>query len=301
MSMKSFETDQYQFFETALFQSLGYPVKVENFHFESGGCINNALKLQTNQGTFFFKYNIDKPLDMFETEAKGLALLKKHSSFTVPNVIGYGKWMDKSYLVLEFISSRSPHKNYWKEMGEKLAHLHSRTHDTLFGLSFDNFIGSLPQTNVPHTNWEIFFITQRLRPMFGRAYYNGLLDESYLRLIDQLSEKVQRSNHILFPEEKPSLLHGDLWNGNVMPDERGLPCVYDPAVYFGNREMELAFTKLFGGFDTEFYEAYQSNYPLQAGYREREALCNLYPLMVHVNLFGTGYLRGVKETLKRFV
>ncbi|MCS6832155.1 MAG: fructosamine kinase family protein [Flammeovirgaceae bacterium] len=298
--MNSFETNQYQFFESALFHSLGYSVKIENFYFESGGCINNALRLQTSRGTFFFKYNIDKPLEMFETEAKGLALLKESSCFTVPEVIGYGRWMDKSYLVLEFIVSRSPHKNYWKEMGEKLAQLHRQTHP-FFGLSFDNFIGALPQRNEPHANWESFFISQRLRPLFERAYYHGLIDESYLRLIDRLSEKVQKGNHVFFPEEKPSLLHGDLWSGNVMPDQQGLPCIYDPAVYFGNREMELAFTRLFGGFDASFYDAYQNNYPLQKGYREREAFCNLYPLMVHVNLFGTGYLRGVKETLLRFV
>ncbi|GAB4344051.1 MAG: fructosamine kinase family protein [Flammeovirgaceae bacterium] len=296
------ETDQNQFFESAFFQSTGYNVRIEEIHFESGGCINNALKIKTSKGVFFFKYNIDKPIEMFEKEARGLNLLKENFSLTVPTVVGYGKIMEKSYLILEYIQSRFPQKNYWQKLGESLAELHKKNISELFGLQYDNFIGSIPQQNQPMTdNWEEFFVEKRLRNAFGRAFYHGLIDESYMRLLDRLSEKIQKNKYAFFEPCAPSLLHGDLWSGNVMPDEKGNPCIYDPAIYFGNREIEIAFTRLFGGFEEDFYDAYCSCFPMNKGFREREALLNLYPLMIHVNLFGTGYLRGVKETLTKFV
>jgi fructosamine-3-kinase len=296
------EIDQNQFFESALFQCLGNNVKVEEIQFESGGCINNALKLITNKGIFFFKYNIEKPIEMFENEAKGLSLLKEHFPSTVPDVIGFGKVMDKSFLVLEYIQSRFPQKNYWKRLGESLAEMHQKNISQLHGLSFNNFIGSIPQQNLPMTdNWEEFFVEKRLRTSFGLAFYHGLIDESYMRLLDKLSDKIQKEKYSIFPPASPSLLHGDLWNGNVMPDEKGNPCIYDPAVYFGNREIEIAFTRLFGGFEDDFYEAYYSYFPMNKGFREREKFLNIYPLMIHVNLFGVGYLRGIKESLTKFV
>ncbi len=163
--------------------------------------------------------------------------------------------------------------------------------------SFNNFIGSLQQNNEFHENWIEFFVEKRLRPQFGLAYYNKLIDVSYLRHLDKLPQALER----IFPKEKPSLLHGDLWSGNAMRDKSGNPCLVDPAVYYGHREMELAFTKLFGGFDSSFYHAYEEAFPLEIGFKDRKDIYNLYPLMVHVNLFGTSYLSGIDKVLERIL
>jgi fructosamine-3-kinase len=292
-----FSTDYTPFFESVLFESLGKETQVDSYQVLSGGSINNALKISTKQGDFFLKWNESPQTEgMFAVEAKSLQLLADKQVFKIPNVINYGNNENKSYLLLEFVKSAHQKKIYWQNFGEQLAELHQHT-NIQFGLHFNNFIGALPQSNEFFDTWIDFFIDRRLRVQSGLAYYNGLINKDLLLKFEYLYKKLPA----LLPTEKPSLLHGDLWSGNVMVGERGEPCLIDPAVYYGNREIEIAFTRLFGGFEDEFYEAYQSTFPLQTGFEERIEIYNLYPLLVHVNLFGTAYLSSVERVLNKFV
>jgi fructosamine-3-kinase len=288
--------EQFSFFESVLFSVLGHPVEVIETQFLAGGDINTAAQVFSSEGIFFIKWNhADQIADMFEVEAKGLDLLRQTDTMTIPDVIGCGRHQDKSYLVLSYIDSGKIGDTYWETLGQSLAEIHSYTQPQ-FGLPFNNYIGSLPQNNQPTTNGLTFFFEQRLLPQAGMAFYNELLSkpvyESLLRLRDRLPD--------LLPAERPALLHGDLWSGNVMITEAGQPALIDPAVYYGFREADLAHTRLFGGFDSRFYDAYNEAFPLFAGFDERIPIYNLYPLLVHVNLFGSGYVSGVERILKPF-
>ncbi len=291
-----FSADYTSFFESVLFEAFGKDIEVSKYQFLGGGCINNAVKLETVVGKFFLKWNDSKQSEeMFEAEAYGLNLLADKGLITIPLVIKHGCNDGKAYLLLEFIQSAYRQKDYWKRLGEQLAELHRNTHGS-FGLHFNNFIGALPQSNEYMPSWTDFFIEKRLKVQAGLAYYNGLAGKDLLKKFEKLYEKLPS----MLPEEQPALLHGDLWSGNVMVNSQGLPCLIDPAVYYGNREIELAFTQLFGGFDDDFYQAYQATFPLLPDFDERVEIYNLYPLLVHVNLFGRSYLSGVERVLKRY-
>ncbi|GAB3987122.1 fructosamine kinase family protein [Spirosoma daeguense] len=293
--------EQFTFFESILFSVLGRHTDVMEARFLSGGDINTAAQVISDEGTFFIKWNqaedrqdVYHP-DMFDAESQGLELLRATKTVQIPRVIGHGRQGNKTYLVLEYIESGNPDTKYWEILGQSLAQLHSKTQPQ-FGLHFTNFIGSLTQNNTLTPDGHAFFFEQRLLPQAGLALYNGLLTkDSYdalFRLRDRLSD--------ILPAERPALLHGDLWSGNVLINGKGQPALIDPAVYYGFREAELAFTRLFGGFDEQFYEAYDEAFPLERGFRERIAIYNLYPLLVHVNLFGSGYVSGVERVLKQF-
>ena len=292
--------EQSSFFESILFLALGKNVEVIGTQFLSGGDISVAAQLFTSEGVFFVKWTHldestpDNP-DPFEVEARGLDLLRQTDAIHIPQVIGYGRHQDKSYLILEYIDTGAPDKQYWETLGQSLAVLHSHTQST-FGLSYANYIGSLPQTNTPTTNGFDFFFEQRLLPQAGRALYNELLSKQAYDALFRLRNRLTD----LIPNDRPALLHGDLWSGNVLITEAGQPALIDPAVYYGFREAELAFTKLFGGFEQRFYDAYHEAFPLEDGFEGRVALYNLYPLLVHVNLFGSGYVSGVERVLKQF-
>lgn len=290
------QTNNEQFFERALFESTGKDLQVQGVEFKSGGCINNAVRIKTREGSFFLKWNEGIEEDMFAAEANGLRILRASGSLNIPEVLGVGKVEDRHFLVLEYIDSRYPEKGYWKKLGQGLASQHRQT-SRQYGLEENNYIGSLPQKNAQTDNWIAFFQENRLEVQLGLAVYKGLVEDDFVRRFKALYPKLPD----LLSYEPPSLLHGDLWSGNVMVGGEGEPCLIDPAVYYGNREAELAFTELFGGFEQDFYSAYQEAYPLEAGYDDRKDIYNLYPLMVHVNIFGTSYLSGVERILKRFV
>ncbi len=287
---------QTQFFERILFKSTGQELRVSRIRFISGGCINNAIQLRTAEGDFFLKWNESKSADFFEVEAKGLALLKSSGAIRTPEVLGVGEVDGVSFLLLEYIEGGYPRAVFWERLGEQLADMHSNYGDA-FGLPYNNFIGQLPQNNEPQKDGVTFFIEKRLRVQAGLALYNGLVKEEFLKQMDQFYEKLPS----LLPKEKPSLLHGDLWSGNFLVGKNFTPVILDPAVYYGAREAELAFTKLFGGFDPIFYSAYEANHPLEQGYKERFDIYNLYPLLVHTNLFGTSYLSGVTNVLNKYL
>ena len=287
----------YIFFELILEHALGKPVKVKRTTFKSGGCINNALKLTTSEGDYFLKWQSDIPEDMFEKEAKGLKLLAKTGSIKIPKVISFGKFEGKHYLLMENIESSPPSKNYWEDFGIALATMHQDSTSEKYGLDDDNYIGKLPQPNDKQDNWIDFFINQRLEFQLRLAIKNRLVStelvDMYRKFYDLLPE--------LLPVDQPALLHGDMWSGNVMVGNDGKVCLIDPAVYYGHREIELAFTQMFGGFGYEFYSAYNSTYRLEPGFDKRVAIYNIYPHMVHVNLFGTSYLNGVESVLNRYL
>lgn len=292
--------EQFAFFESILFLAFGQEVQVIETQFLSGGNINTAAQVFSSEGVFFVKWNelhqhVDDRHDLFEAEARGLALLNQTDAFRMPAVVGHGEQQGRAYLILEYIDTGNPGPTYWDELGQSLALLHGHTQPK-FGLSFTNYIGSLPQTNTLTTNGHEFFFDQRLLPQAGLALYKGLLSKA---LYDKLLTLRNRL-HGLLPNERPALLHGDLWTGNVLITEEGIPALIDPAVYYGFREAELAFTKLFGGFDQRFYDAYDEAFPLDDGFEERVAIYNLYPLLVHLNLFGAGYLSGIERVLKGF-
>lgn len=230
---------------------------------------------------------------MFTAEAKGLDLLKQTQTVAVPKVIEVGACDDLAFLLMEYIEPDVASQSTQLEMGRQLALLHKQT-TGLFGLATDNYIGSLKQYNNPLPSWAVFFTQMRLQPQVEIALSKGLLSNKDAADFEKLYAKLGS----LFPVEKPSLLHGDLWSGNYLVGPNGKPFFIDPAVYYGYREMDIAMTKLFGGFSSDFYNAYNDNYPLQSGWQQRVDLCNLYPLLVHVNLFGGSYVEQVRQLLK---
>lgn len=295
MDFQGLHEEYVQFLETIFFITLGKEVSILDYQFLSGGCINQTIQVTTSEGSFFVKWNESMDEDFFECEAKGLILLKEAGEISIPEVIGYGRSGQKTYLILELLPFTYAKSSYWANFGASLARLHTHSQSE-FGLHYPNYIGSLPQTNTAYTNGVDFFIECRLKPQVGLAVYNQLMPQT-------LYTKFQRLYTCLpdiIPNEKPALLHGDLWHGNVMIGKDGYACLIDPAVYYGNREAEIAFTYLFGGFEAEFYEAYQHMFPLAPGFEKRRDIYNLYPLLVHLNLFGSGYLSGIETTLEHF-
>ena len=271
---------------------------ITGFSFSSGGSINKGGRI-TSDGAihYFLKWNdLKKFPGMFEREAKGLAMLSESKSLFVPKVLLAGDAGPYQFLLLEYIDEGPRRRNYWPDFGSGLAALH-RTSAKHFGLEYDNYIGSLPQSNSQSSSWIEFFIERRLKFQLKLAIDAHNVERSLAGKFEILFSKLPS----VLPEERPSLLHGDLWGGNVMVTAEGTPCLIDPAVYYGHREVDLAMTRLFGGFDFAFMDSYNEAYPLLQGYEDRFDLYNLYPLLVHVNLFGGGYVTQVLSILKKFV
>lgn len=269
------------------------PASIFSFTAASGGCINSGGRVDTSAGSFFLKWNRQEPLPgMFKAEAKGLEALRATRAIYVPEVIAAGASDTYQYLLLEYVPQERPRNDYWTVLGRQLANLH-RTHGQSFGLDHNNYIGRLPQLNENCSGWTDFFISQRVGPLLEQALQQGKAPRAWRASFDRLFTKLD----IIFPHEPPSLLHGDLWQGNVISNAIGAPCLIDPAVYYGHREMDLAMTRLFGGFDESFYDSYHEAYPLLPGFQERLDVYNLYPLLVHLLLFGSSYAAPIQSTL----
>lgn len=258
-----------------------------------GGDINRAARIELESGkSVFVKWNASAPDQMFATEAKGLQLLgSTDTELVIPSVI----LQSDSFLVLEWVSEDEAKNDTSFEFGRQLARLHRNSSDS-FGLDHDNFIGRLRQRNNRHSNWPDFFAIERIEPQVKMGIESGKLTRSVLKN----AEHMYRRLGSVFPNEQPALLHGDLWSGNYMFTQAGKTSIYDPAVYFGHREMDLAMTRLFGGFSANFYEGYQAEYPLEEGFELRKDLYNLYPILVHANLFGGSYCRQAENIINRY-
>jgi fructosamine-3-kinase len=279
-----------------LSERFSFKVEIKSTESLSGGCINHASKLITSAGDFFVKWNSASAYPgMFESEAKGLNILAQSKTLQIPEVICTGEEDNISFIILEFISKGKAGKNFFRDFGTKLALMHKNA-SSFSGLDYDNYIGSLPQKNIRESDGKKFFIEHRLKFQFDLAYRSGSLSSQWSEKFEQFCEAITE----LLPEEPPALLHGDLWNGNYLIGNNGA-CLIDPAVYFGYRETDIAMTKLFGGFDREFYSAYHETFPLQPGYEERFEIFNTYPLLVHVNLFGGGYVEQVKRIIEKYI
>ncbi len=277
-----------------LSSKVGKIQKVSSVH---GGCINQAVCLETNDHKFFLKWNTKDNLpNVFEKEVLGLNVLREKSSLIVPSIIDVGESDNYSFLALEWLQETQISKRYWEKMGKGFAELHQNT-ETLFGISYDNYIGSLSQKNTQFSDWKLFFIEQRLFNLATQSLQQNLLSSKH---IIQLENLISRLDNIFPANIQVSLLHGDLWSGNVMPITNAKVAIFDAAVYWGNREMDIAFSTLFGGFDQQFYNTYDEYLPLEKGFKERIPILNLYPLFVHLLLFGKAYLQDIEQVLRKF-
>ncbi|HEY6558760.1 MAG TPA: fructosamine kinase family protein [Polyangiaceae bacterium] len=265
----------------------------------SGGDINEAYALELADGRrVFLKTNAHADAAMFLAEARGLAWLEQARCLRVPSVVAVasGSREAPGFLVLELIESARRCSDFDERLGRGLADLH-RSGTASFGLDHDNFIGRLPQSNRVQSSWPEFYWQQRLLPQLERAAQAGHVSVALRKRFDRLE---QRLPEWVGPAEPPSRLHGDLWGGNLHVDERGLPCLIDPAVYGGHREIDLAMMRLFGGFGSRVFEAYREAFPLAPEHEQRVPLYQLYPLLVHVNLFGASYVGQVARALEPY-
>jgi len=257
-----------------------------------GGCINRGVVLKTQTGdSFFLKTNQTSPPDMFAREVAGLEVLRVADGPTVPETYSHGP----TFLLMSDLAPAVKRSDYWPTFGRKLAHLHLHVQPK-FGFAHDNYIGSTPQPNTWTQNGHIFFAEQRLLFQTRLARERGLITRREVEQVKHLITYLPE----LIPQQPASLLHGDLWSGNVIADRYGNPAIIDPAAHYGWAESELAMTALFGAFPAAFYRAYEEIRPLSSGYQARFPIYNLYHLLNHVNLFGGGYLSQVQAILRKY-
>ncbi len=261
----------------------------------SGGSIATSQLVETINGEKYFVKTYGSNSTILQNEANGLRELAKSEAIRIPKVIA----VTEEFLLLEFIGTGRRRGNFSELLGVQFAKMHRTTSDK-FGFYEDNYIGSNPQINKSQNeSWLEFFWENRLLFQFKLAEKNGYVDSQFRKLFRKLENRYL--SILDGAEEKPTLLHGDLWSGNFMVDEIGNPVLIDPAVYYGNREADLAITKLFGGFDAQFYSAYNEEYPLLENWEYRTDLYMLYHVLNHLNLFGSGYYRQVISIIKRYV
>ncbi len=262
----------------------------------SGGDINQASALTLDDGTtLFMKSNVPGALHNFMAEANGLEAIRKTGAIGVPEVLALGTDKGYAFLLMEFLTGGKRIRGFWEVFAGELAAMHRADVGERYGFPEDNWIGDRKQANTSCDSWISFFRDYRLKPQFEAA--SGYFRSSDRKKIERLTDRLDR---YLAEPEKPSLVHGDLWAGNMITGNDGKGWLIDPAVYYGHPEVDLAMTELFGGFSGEFYEAYRVAGALDAGYRDRRDLYNLYQLLNHLNIFGGGYLSSVLRTIDRY-
>jgi len=288
--------------EQNLAQTLGQRLTLDTWQAVSGGSIHQAYHvISQDKQHFFIKINQASKMHTLTAEAQGLIALHQalnaDSPLRIPKVIGQGSNTTHVWLILEYIPFGRSDAASQTKLGQGLALLHQHTAPQ-FGFDSDNVIGASLQTNTWTDDWLTFWAEQRLGTQFQLAKQHGFYDSfasETENLLDALPKLLQ--NH----QPSPSLLHGDLWGGNAAADANGKPMIFDPAVYYGDRECDLAMTELFGGFSTDFYAAYDDVYPLSDGYAQRKMLYNLYHILNHANLFGSAYIMQSKSMMQQLV
>ncbi|GGB86047.1 aminoglycoside phosphotransferase [Flavobacterium suaedae] len=274
-----------------------FDFKVNNLSTVHGGSINSAYLIDTTKGNYFLKVNdTHKYPQLFEKEANGLKTLQETSTFYIPKVIGYGNNEESQYLLLEWIEEGKPEKNTWQNFGEKLAFMHKQSEKS-FGFAEDNYLGTYIQQNTLNKNWGEFYGLHRIMPMIKLIYQQGKIDTNTVKAAENFCKELNN----IFPVEQPALLHGDLWSGNFIITKSGDAALIDPAIYYGHREMDIAMSKLFGGFSPEFYAAYNNTYVLEKGWEKRLPYAQLYPLLFHAWAFGGNYVTSCKQIVDQFV
>lgn len=275
----------------------GVPFVVERTNRVGGGCINQGFELHGGGREVFVKLNTAASLSMFEAEAAGLEEIAATGTVRVPCPVCAGADTVHAWLVLEYLPLSANSGKGMAALGERLAAMHRATRDR-FGWRRDNTIGSTPQVNTQLSDWVEFWRRYRLGyqlDLAARNGYRGALQDKGTQLLERLPQ--------FFQGYRPaaSLLHGDLWGGNAAATAGGEPVIFDPAVYYGDREADLAMTTLFGGFTPAFYRAYETQWPLHPGHRDRRELYNLYHVLNHLNLFGGGYRAQAEEMIDRLL
>lgn len=268
-----------------------------NFNWQAigGGSINKTYKVITTTSTFFVKLNSTAIFkNGFKEEILGLQFLEKNQAL-VPEIIFEGNFENDIFLVLEWIESGEKTANFWRNFAKQLANLHLQS-NSKFGLDHSNFIGELLQKNSYYTTFSNFFIENRLKPQVKLAFDTNKLQQKHLKQFEELYAEIPA----IFPVEKPSAVHGDLWSGNFICSNNEKAVLIDPSVYYGHREMDIAMSQLFGGFSFEFYQNYQDIFPLEPCFNLRNNFYNLYPLLVHLNLFGNSYLESIENIITKF-
>lgn len=301
--------------EAAIEAATGQRLRIVAAETVGGGCINQGYRLRCVLGEaalgvgraddpnpsdstyYFVKLNQASRVAMFEAEALGLRQMAAAQAIRVPRPVCWGTVEGSCYLVLEWLDlSGSSRATAWAEMGRQLARLHRLALSPQgFGWEMTNTIGSTPQPNPWHGDWVSFWQTQRIGFQLQLARRRGGDFPQGDRLLAAIPTLL--SGH----EPEPSLVHGDLWSGNAAIAASGIPVIFDPAAYYGDREVDLAMTELFGGFPAAFYQAYEATWPLEPGYRDRKVLYNLYHILNHFNLFGGGYASQANQMIKQLL
>ncbi|MGH1393000.1 MAG: fructosamine kinase family protein [Trichormus sp.] len=272
----------------------------EKFHSQnrrsvSGGCINQGYSVSDGEITYFVKLNQASQVAMFEAEMLGLQQMYDTDTIRVPKPICWGIAGNSGYIVLEWLEMGGANSNSWVEMGRNLAAMHKATSQQGFGWDVNNTIGSTPQINNWTENWVDFYTQHRLGYQFQLARRRGgnfpKQDDLLAAIPDLLADH----------QVQPSLVHGDLWGGNAGCTVTGEPVIFDPATYFGDREVDIAMTELFGGFPAAFYQGYKAVWPLDTGYETRKTLYNLYHILNHFNLFGGGYASQANRMIEQIL
>ncbi|MGB5693940.1 MAG: fructosamine kinase family protein [Flavobacteriaceae bacterium] len=262
----------------------------------SGGDIAQSYLIYTSSDRLFCKYlRNPQAFHMFQCEREGLKAIRDTGTIKAPEVYYCEKAEAGAVLLMEYIESRRPSSSDMYSFGTQLALMHKEAASE-FGWVSDNYIGSLKQPNNRHHNWINFYVEQRLEPQLEMARAKGLLSEKELPSNGVMKSTLKE----ITSDIEPSLLHGDLWSGNYLISTDGVPCLIDPAVYYGHSEVDIAMSRLFGGFQDSFYKAYENVLPSQGPVDDRIKVYQLYYLLVHLNLFGSSYYSGVKAILKSY-
>ncbi|KAM3099431.1 fructosamine kinase family protein [Phormidesmis sp. 146-12] len=278
--------------EQKISEAIAQPFEISDRTSVSDGCINQGYKVTNGSQSFFVKLNRVSQFAMFEAEALGLSELSATNTISVPKPICYGVSSDHAYIVLEWLELDRGNRESWQKMGCELAKLHQFTKSTAFGWEQNNTIGATLQLNPWTSNWTTFFTQHRIGYQLQLAKQRGGKFPQSDRLLDTVPELL--ANH----HPQPSLVHGDLWSGNAAVTQSGDPVIFDPATYWGDREVDIAMTELFGGFPNEFYQGYHQIWPLSDSYKQRKTLYNLYHVLNHFNLFGGGYESQANQIMR---
>ncbi len=259
----------------------------------SGGCINQGYAVSDGERTYFVKLNEATKVEMFVAEALGLQQIAQTNTIRVPKPICWGVAENSAYIVLEWLKLEAGNTNSWQKMGQNLAAMH-RLASASYGWEQNNTIGSTPQINNWTTDWVEFYASHRLGYQFQLAKRKGGRFPQQEQLLASLPR-------LLSHQVQPSLVHGDLWGGNAACTQEGEPVIFDPATYYGDREVDIALTELFGGFPAAFYHGYNEVFPLDPGYEQRKTLYNLYHILNHFNLFGGGYASQANRMISQIL
>jgi fructosamine-3-kinase len=272
----------------------GKPFTLRDRRSVSGGSINQAFRISEGRQSYFVKLIQANQVMMFEAEALGLHDLAASNSIRVPQPICWGIAENYSYIALEWLDLGRGTPSAWVELGRQLAHLHRKTHAQGFGWDRNNTIGSTPQLNPWTQDWANFFIAHRISYQLQLSQRRGVNFPQKDRLLRAIANQLSH-------RPAPSLVHGDLWSGNAGFSTAGEPIIFDPAVYWGDREVDIAMTELFGGFPQGVYEGYGAEWPLDEGYEQRKGIYNLYHILNHFNLFGGSYRAQAEQMIAQII